>query len=847
MSYTLYINGNIIELSDSNPIAQTKQVNDISRLDNRQTNFTHKFIAPLTSNNVRAMGKAYLVGNQSNIPYQKNEANLFDSESNVCFIYKGWAVINQTTNKGYEINIYDGIIDFYRKIENKTLTEMGISGLNHAKSIANIVNSWNNTLPYFYAITDYNGKNKFVTTGGQNVEVNTDYQVPSARVSYIWDRIFAFAGFTYSGTFFNTEKFQNLFMTFPKPVPSLVPNKVLVYAGIYSEKFSIVIGYEGNVQVSRRAYLLTLPRENFNTPYASVTNYGSTTNVTGGFVYNNNEINILQNGLYTIDAYSPFADFLYFRRNSSGVTLESGSAVSASDATGDYKTFLFNCLAGDKIAFIVQNPEFIGDFDWKLNRIDGYVANFEEAFVDFKVTDFVNEIMQRAALTAFKDKYTNHIEFIGINEILASNTIIDWSDKFVMKESETYKIGNYAKKNNLKYKYNEDNESHNDGSILINDANLKDEYDVIRSNIYSPELKNVNMIGMAVKTFKIWDKNLKDDSSLEYKELSGRYYFLRYKKIVTSLIIASESLNQQQSVTEVPIASFSSLSFKEIIDDNYKSMISILDKGKIINALVNLNTIDVEKFDFKKLIYIKQLGSYYLVNKINNFIKNKLTKCELLEVDYKKTTLIIEPSNPTYVKIDSFIIDGCNVIVTYSTDAPINKPINLTCNVNTFLNPNFENNPLYYYDDVIYANGTSNTISFSLEGGANYIMYLEILNVNGGNLISNVINFQNDAICSIVSPTTLEITSVALVTTSQVFETFNINFTTNAILPRKIYVRFYKDPATIFGGWSAYSNKLITPNPATTNLIENGVYRLGGDVLKFQMKIGNKESNEFTL
>lgn len=639
MSYILYINGNLIELSEVSLIAQTKQVNDLARLDNRQSNFTHTFTVPPTANNLRALEKVYLVGNQSNIPYQKNEANLFDAESGACLIYKGWANVIQSSIKGYEIFIYDGIIDFYRRIENKTLTDVDISGLNHAKSITNIIDSWNDTLPYFYAIADYNGKNKFTTTGGTNIEINTDYQVPSARVSYIWDRVFAFTGFTYSGSFFNTDNFKNLFMSFPKPVPTLVPHRILVHAGSCYPRHSTYSYYDGYALFTAESYLLTLPRENFTTAYASVTNNNATTAITaGGYVYDHNPIHILQNGTYSIDAYAPTIDFYYTRLNSAGTVMENGQAEL--DSTGTFKMHLFNCLAGDTIKFIISAPETTLQtltFDWKLNRIDGYEANFEEALVDFKATEFINEIIQRAGITAFKDKYENHIEFLTMDEILNSNSVIDWSGKFQYKDLEKYCIGKYAKQNNFKYRYNGENENHNDGVILINDENLKDEDTVIDSKIYSPERDTTEMIGRQVKVFKIWNKNVKDDSSLEYKDLSGRYYFLRFEIVATSATIASELLNSQQAVTNIAMASYSRLKFSEIIQDNYTSIESILDKAKIIEAYFSLKSADVESFDFKKLIYVEQLASYYLVNKIVNFTKGKVTKCEIIEVDYKST------------------------------------------------------------------------------------------------------------------------------------------------------------------------------------------------------------------
>lgn len=404
MSCILYINGNLIELSEASPIAQTKQVNDLARLDNRQTNFTHRFTVPPTANNVRAMEKVYLTGNQSNIPYHKNETNLFDAESGECLIYKGWANVTQSSKKGYEIFIYDGLVDFYRAIENKTLTDVGISGLNHAKSITNIVDSWSNTLPYIYAIADYNGKNEFVTTDGDNIEINTDYQVPSARGSYIWDRLHQYAGFTYSGSYFETQDFLNLFMTFPKPVPNLVPHRILVHSGTCSPRSSVAWNPNEvgpGVGGWHTYYLLTIPRENFSTPEASVTNDLASTAITGGgYVYDHNYINILEAGTYSLDIPLD-VNAMYVRRDTTNALVESGTVIP--DPTGTFKTYLFVCNVGDKIGFLLTDPELVLStlvFDWKLSKIDGFEANFEEALVDFKATEFLREIIQHAGLTA---------------------------------------------------------------------------------------------------------------------------------------------------------------------------------------------------------------------------------------------------------------------------------------------------------------------------------------------------------------------------------------------------------------------------------------------------------------
>ena len=48
---------------------------------------------------------------------------------------------------------------------------------------------------------------------------------------------------------------------------------------------------------------------------------------------------------------------------------------------------------------------------------------------------------------------------------------------------------------------------------------------------------------------------------------------------------------------------------------------------------INLKYTDITNFDFTKLYFIKQLGNYYLVNKIINFRMNETTNVELIKVE----------------------------------------------------------------------------------------------------------------------------------------------------------------------------------------------------------------------
>jgi hypothetical protein len=97
--------------------------------------------------------------------------------------------------------------------------------------------------------------------------------------------------------------------------------------------------------------------------------------------------------------------------------------------------------------------------------------NFTNALAGFTTKDFIYEVTQRFGLTPYKDKYTNNYVFKTLSEIVSTTGAIDWTDKFQNVVSEKiYMV--IMHKNLMQYKYNDDNATYNDGSILINNQKL---------------------------------------------------------------------------------------------------------------------------------------------------------------------------------------------------------------------------------------------------------------------------------------------------------------------------------------------------------------------------------------
>jgi hypothetical protein len=775
MSYLLYLNDQLSDLNDSKDIAQTKQVNDLARLDNRQSNFTQNISLPFTANNRRIFEKIGLVGNNSNIPYSKITCDLVDADTGLHLIYKGWCVLNSTSKKGYEVSLYDGIIDFYRRIENKTLTETNVSELNHIKNVTNVVDSFDNLLPYAYLIGDYNGKNTF--DGGLNI----DFQIPSVKISYLFEKIIAFVGYTFEGSIFANERYTNLYMTFSKPVPTAAPvvNLVTSQTSVINQNVQQQPTPNNGLEYVTFYNPVLLPNT-FTSPYVT---------------YSFGALTVLITGVYRVSAAGSFSNnqgetstIFYEVLSPTNVLLSSGSFDSAVQSQN------INANAGEKIRLFVSVNGFVGGGIFNpltgaivttVDYILGFEANFEEILLNFKCTDFINEIMQRFGLTMYKDKFENHLIFKNLSEVLQDITPLDWSDKFISKDGEGYKIGNYAKKNNFSYRYNGENEDHNDGSISINNENLKDEFPVIKSKIYSPERSSTEL----GKVFKFWEKAVKDDLTIDYKELTNRFYFLRKKEVTGSLTLKSEALNTTATVSSYLATDYYRLDFPSILIDFYSSIETIFNKAKKLPVSLFLKPKDIYNFSFQKLIYIDKLGSYYLVNKINNFIKGKPTSCELIEVDYNRELVISIPDLPTYLFIESINVVDCQVTIVFSSDGTF--PFDLTVIGQPTFNDPFSPSPDYfYYSQTITV--TSNTIVLDVIAGNFWSFYL-IATTNTGFATSNVVTFNNLATC-IYTPPLADLTYILItnITTYQVIGNtryVRIDFLSDVVLPSEINVR----------------------------------------------------------
>lgn len=649
MALILYINSQLADLDAGQVIAQTKQVNDLNSLENRQANYTNKFNLPKTANNVRIMNFLTVPGNQSDVPYTQNSCSLY-SETGECFVYNGWVVVTDGGDS-YEAVVYDGIIDLYKSIENTTLASLIPSDITHDKNLMAVTNSWDESknLPYRYILADYNGNNGQVNTSLPSV--NIDYLVPSFSVSWLWNRVFNQNGFKCSGQIFNTDDFKNLWMTYPKGVPTADEGTDVFVCDTFTP-------YNKSVKDGRDNYWKTLIVKH-TAPTTFNTNV-LTNNPDGNF------IKVKEPGFYklyvsgTVNAKDPVTIFV--NRDMAVATANDAKALNAQkpqeiiatkiprgtkieestgvmQLTADSTLWLMMRHHDPNDAIRLEHSEK-WELEVSLKKIELTSIDFGAAFADFSVRDFMQEIVQRFGLTMYKNKYSPEYEFLTLKEQIETPQVQDWSTKFSKKLNENYIYGSYAQRNWFRYVYNDKESSHNDFYIEVPNINLPDSRDVIKSKIYSPDGQTVKYLNQTGNVYRLWEKEVVEEPAegeppVNYKPLDKRYYFLRAQQKQQTVKLTSAQVQQGKTVSNVWVESFNRLSFKNIVQDFYQPLQQqVLKNAVIVNAELWLTDTDIINFDFRKLYHIEQLSGYFIMNKINGYVPGKVTKCEFVRVQY---------------------------------------------------------------------------------------------------------------------------------------------------------------------------------------------------------------------
>jgi len=282
--------------------------------------------------------------------------------------------------------------------------------------------------------------------------------------------------------------------------------------------------------------------------------------------------------------------------------------------------------------------------DATLSTYDHGEIEIAENLPSMTLKNFLKTFAQMFGLILLPDALSKNIRFIQFKKIVENIAIArDWSSKVATVGANIkFRIGNYGQNNSLQYAVDENVLSGiGDASFSIDDETIQQNVVVISLPFAASETTfSANGLSMSSILFKDFNANVLKPTPrvfYAYKTTpsdSEVFSLVDYNTLTIPTIVHSASATDYFKTYFIDSGEINGLGFgSTLMSENYTELIEALDKTKLITIELNLTASDVANFDFSIPIYLRQLASYFYVNKIQNWIEGKQTKVELLRIN----------------------------------------------------------------------------------------------------------------------------------------------------------------------------------------------------------------------
>lgn len=614
MSAQLVINDFVIDLPEE--VTYNFKAGDLGEISLAKSTYTSSFSIGKTSEIVALFKGLGLPGDRSNIPYIINDVVLMDDYSPLLV---GTLVVLNTDIEFYNVTVISGAYDFFTEIGDTSFSDLNISEITHEKTVSAVdVRLRASSGNVRYGFAQFGWPSHFNEAGGPNT-INVDTMAPAVRAKYLWDKIFSsFPRFTFSGSFYSSADFQDLYLTFPygdflsdsdpvqrlnvtksgaNPSGLIVDNMVPSYSGAVT--FVEVRSGGIYIDVLSSGYLRVIIERfdiRFDPPYQSEVA----------------RLAVRKNNVVMMEVFNEFDQVI-------------GAAVDMEVAAGDSITFTWT-MNNDIPSFDLVS------FEANLQKIEPS----KEVF-DLSLKSFIKEVMWRYGLVAIVDR--GHIEFVRYSDIINSTNIINWSNKYAGRDNEEYTL-DYTQSNWLRHRYDTDGESYNDKNITVSNRNLPVQKTLIQSDFFSPSSTPVRFSVYAldqitVREFITYEgSGAGDPDDLTFKKLKRNFWVkinrtsIPYR--IGSALTPGAPFIDQPVPTNVNVFTFDGLSFRE--NPYYNAFSRILTNTRVHRINLVLTAADANNIDLKSVYYFEQEQSYYVLNSLR-YKKGELASGEFIKIN----------------------------------------------------------------------------------------------------------------------------------------------------------------------------------------------------------------------
>ena len=698
----LIINSITADVDDREVIALSKESNELFDFSNKRSNLSNTLKLPKSQTNNKIFGAANdvtAVLRYTNV----NKRNYYDVQyiQNYTEIIKaGKGILNKVEADHYQFIIYWGNIDIKEKLGDATLQDLDFSDLDHEFSLSHVASTLDGD--YFYPIMD-NSIEKTLKEGTEANKIDAEKLIPVVSVKRILDQITRDFDISYEGL---EEKIDADSLTIPctnRTMPNILSEEAEHYrvgqnaintGQTKEEKFNLQYGEDDTYSVDAGtwnvAFIINLRHVRLRRGSSLL--IGRNKFISRIVIFAEREIDgtwqnytTYEQAIAAINAGETLGTTLTINRNQ----------IFEGDKEWDVSLSserIFTFSAGDKIRFrlinrVEDDSTFVsgtgffhntyqegGSFNIGYDKMkDGYPVYINQSLPDVKILDFLKYLAAKTSSLIDLSEGSNKIKFVSLRDF-AQNTqnSQDISNTIQSVEIEALH-NNLGRANIMKYDNHDDlSESHGEGSFQIDDNTLEPVKEFYEAPFSATE--NIQWREWLTAHLPLFDEEPEESADIGSRILK--------KKLITTDEVFYEFDGAAVSHTlSLNIGLFTrDLDFRSIIDARYAEYIQVMNDYKRIKALAYLTETQFVSLDLMKPVYIKQLGGYFLINKVHNYVEGKLTEIILTMLSYPVTPVVDilppvpPPPPPTYKLLTLTVRENGEVTIkgkTYKTGSHI--------------------------------------------------------------------------------------------------------------------------------------------------------------------------------
>lgn len=676
------INGSIVDLYQNEGIGLTYSVGSILQLNQRSGYVSNIFKIPKTTNNNAIMELVNEINSNGNTPYQLNVVDVI--QDGIKIISEGGVIIQSVNNDSYSILITSGNIDFFDKIKDVTIADLDLSTYNHVCESDTFLNNRANTSGFKYPVIESGITKPCIlnnirpNTADYNLTIYNGRLIPVIFLKTIIDMVESFTGYVIKGTFLDTVFYDKALIfannyykeidTTIQKLERLSTNNLFFTSA--SRTYGVAVSGErvsNQITFNDDDFVIPITNTVFEPDKLVTYKISIDLKLIWRVPLGNGGLTALSLDFYECDSSGNYIGATkFFTKN--GVRLwgelKTGTTPVLTNVSIDYKGDLYVQFESGKYyrPFLIETIDTTGGagtFQSQITLVKDSRFEFSEVEAIFpnesvdmnlcftqKLDDVFKDIIKINNLIVQTDTLLKEITFNAFDTLIDNMTnAVDWDDKVDPSKEEviTFTPLNFAQKNWSRYS---NTESLRNGYISLENLNIANETTIVSLKAKAVDEEFTYKDALAI-SFSVPIMPIVEPEQYYYNPIKDTptYFLIDDTQNITNHNYTIRNVTESsaggitdsaQVLFNVPFAYFVktdsvySLDWDSLIALNYKPIVRMFERFKLVKNYVRLSSIDINTLDFS--IPVKYKNGYYYVNKISNHKSNKSTLCELIQL-----------------------------------------------------------------------------------------------------------------------------------------------------------------------------------------------------------------------